>query len=500
MLDKKVKKFFFRPFLIVSINVFLFSIFFTPVWAQVDFQNEIQKLTATPAIGGARFGHSLAISGDVAIIGASRSNKAYIFRRNGDTWEQEAILVPTIPQSSMFFGYAVDIDGDVSVVAGPFYSDAAVQEGAAWVFRRVGGTWDNGTFITIPIPVNWSNFGISLAVSGNIVLVGAFKDTVQSLFWAGAVYPFHYNGTTWEHKPVLTAQEPHAFAQFGNSVDLDGTVAVIGAWDDLEHGAAYVFEFDGNHWQEKQKITHIEMGSKNLFGASVAIDGNLMVVGAPWSDDIGPSFGAAYVYHFNGTWWEEETPLYAWESASDRRWFDSFGASVAISGNVVIIGAYDYGQFMGEQGRVGGQGAAYVYHWDGNGWIDDVILLASDGDHGIEDESGINGDRFGASVSISGDVGFVGAYREDAACGNYSKCDSGAVYVFGLTPGNSNPCPTDLNDDGHVSAGDLALLLGAWGTPGCGGISPCASDLNGDGAVSASDLSSLLNVWGFVCP
>jgi len=170
----------------------------------------------------------------------------------------------------------------------------------------------------------------------------------------------------------------------------------------------------------------------------------------------------------------------------------------------VIIGAYDYGHFMDEfrglEERVGGQGAAYVYYKDGNTWINDTILLASDGDHGVTGAGQNYGDRFGLSVSIDGEIGFIGAPTEDAACGNDPTCNSGAVYVFALTPGNSNPCPADLNDDGHVSAGDLALLLGAWGTPGCGGISPCASDLSGDGAVSASDLSSLLNVWGFVCP
>jgi len=486
-------------FLWGSSFLFFFMIFFSPVWAQVSFQNEIQKLTATPTNRRQWFGYATAISGDVAIIGGNDSDKPYVFRRIAGTWQQEAELVPTIQQDSRIFGYAVDIDGDVAVVGDRVYADTTYQEGAAWVFRRVNGTWDNGTFITSPSPLHMANFGFSVAVSGNIVLVGAYKDKVQGLSEAGAVYAYHYNGSTWEYK-LLTAQDASESARFGISVDLDGTVAVIGAHADLQQGAAYVFEYEDNIWQQKQKITPNEIDDSDYFGRAVAIDGNLMVVSAPGSDDIGNYFGAAYVFGFNGTTWEEEASLYSWYSASDRRYQDGFGEAVAISGNVVVIGAYDYGQFMGEGIRVSGQGAAYVYKKDGNDWVNDNILLASDGDHGIESLDMNDGDQFGASVSLDGDTCFIGAKREDAGCDNDSTCNSGAVYVFALTPGNSNPCPTDLNDDGHVSAGDLALLLGAWGTPGCGGISPCASDLNGDGAVSASDLSSLLNVWGFVCP
>jgi hypothetical protein len=285
----------------------------------------VAKLTASDAGDGDRFGYSVSISDDTIVVGAPWEQgsagydrgSAYIFTRNeggADNWGQVAKLLASDEQSYAYFGYSVAISGD-TVVVGAFRDGASDSErGAAYVFaRNEGGTADNwGEVIklTASDAANGDRFGNAVAISGDTIVVGAY----------------------WE----------------------DG-------WMMDDRGAAYVFERneDGaDNWGEVKKLLASDMVAGDEFGKSVAISVDTVVVGADMEDAGGyiPNRGVAYIFERNeegSDTWGQVTKL----TASGAAMNDYFGHSVSISDDTVIVGAY---------GKKGGpfspnQGAAYVF-------------------------------------------------------------------------------------------------------------------------------------------
>ena len=155
------------------------------------------------------------------------------------------------------------------------------------------------------------------------------------------------------------------------------------------------------------KLTASDGTAYDFFGNSVSISDDTAVVGAVEDDDKGVDSGSAYVFRYNGSAWVQEAKL----TASDGEADDYFGVSVSISGDMVVVGAY------GDDGVPANSGSAYIFRYDGNNWVEEAILTASDG---------AEGDLFGYSVSISGDTVVVGAVFGD----DNSVTDSGSAYVF----------------------------------------------------------------------
>jgi hypothetical protein len=157
-----------------------------------------------------------------------------------------------------------------------------------------------------------------------------------------------------------------AFDHFGSAIAISGDTLVVGAPDDdlpggLHEGSAYVFVRSGNGWIEQQKLRASDPAAGALFGASVAIQGDTLVVGAP---DPGLSSGAAYVFVRSGSTWVEQQKLAGFGG--------DFGDSVALWGNSLVVGAW--GEFVG--------GAAYVFVRSGTVWTQQQRLVAFDGSQG----------------------------------------------------------------------------------------------------------------------
>ncbi len=214
----------------------------------------------------------------------------------------------------------------------------------------------------------------------------------------------------------LTASDAAAHDVYGESVSIDGNTIVVGADEDdcaagFGCGSAYVYRFNGLTWVEEQKLTASDGAPDDRFGVAVSADGVVAVVGAPTRDcPAGPNCGSAYIYRFNGSTWVEEQHL----TASDAADQDQFGASVSVSADTSIIGAPSKDCSAGI-----GCGAAYVYHFDGSVWVQQAEVTASDA---------APDDAFGNSVSISGNTAVVGAYRSACAAGD--GCGSAYVYRF----------------------------------------------------------------------
>ncbi len=319
------------------------------------------KLTASGGAANDQFGASVAISGDTVVVGAPAANvnettsgAVYIFVRSGTTWTQQAKLMAMNSAAFGSFGRSVAIDGNTVVVGAP--SDPFnVFLGTAYVFERSGTTWTRQAILTPRAEEAFVTFGVSVAIDGDTVVVGAdFENTAGPNFGKGAAYVFMRSGTTWPVQAKLMASDGAVLDLFGSSVAIDGDTVVVGAIGadippNENQGAAYVFVRDATTWTQQQKLTASDGAANDQFGSSVTTSGDTVVVGAPFDDSFR---GSAYVFARSGTTWSEQQKL----TASDGAASDQFGFSVATSGVTVMIGAVGAGISPSFD-----QGAAYVF-------------------------------------------------------------------------------------------------------------------------------------------
>jgi len=195
---------------------------------------------------------------------------------------------------------------------------------------------------------------------------------------------------------------------FGANVSLSGDVALVGAWreDACGHdsGSAYVYRREGSDWVEETKLTASDGAADDHFG-TVSLFGDTALVGSKRDDDNGTDSGSAYVFRYNGSGWVEEAKL----TASDGAANDYFGGG-SLFGDTALVGA------SGDDDHGTDSGSAYVFRFDGSGWVEEAKLTASDG---------TAGDSFGSRVSLSGDTALIGAMNDDD-----HGTDSGSAYVF----------------------------------------------------------------------
>ena len=430
-------------------------------------------LRASDAQTSDEFGYTVAIDGDTAIVGAqyenggtgnpiSWSGAAYVFERIGSTWIEQAILRASDAQPGDRFGYSVAISGDTAIVGAPYEwggaGDSASESGAVYVFVRSGTTWTEQQILRASNAQANDYFGWSVSVSGDSTIVGAYKEdgATDTLSGSGAAYVFTRSAGTWTEQQILRASNAQSDDEFGHSVAIDGDTAIVGApkedgaTDTLaQSGAAYVFVRSGTTWTEQQILRASDAQADDLFGWSVAISGDTAIVGAYHEDggatDPKSDSGAAYVFTRSGTTWTEQQIL----RASDAQDNDAFGYSVAIDGDTAIVGA------PSEDGGVGNplsdSGAAYVFTRSGSTWTEQAILRASDAQ---------GSDNFGWSVSISSDTALIGAYKEDGGAFD-TLPDSGAAYIFQREAGG--PFSGSLSSgtgNMSITAADVELIDG----------------------------------------
>lgn len=375
-----------------------------------------QKFSANDGSSFDKFGEAVAISGDFAIVGAfgdngnsESSGAAFIHTYNGSSWAQTQKLIASDSASLSNFGQSVAISGDYVIVGAYGDNGNGSSSGAAYIFHYNGTSWVEMQKITANDGASWNKFGQSVAISGDTAIIGAYGDNDNGES-AGAAYIFHFNGNTWEQSQKLTAFDGAAWDQFGQAVSISGDYAVIGAYGDSDNGplsgSAYIFYFNGSIWTQYQKLIANDGSPWDHFGQSVSISANVTIVGAYKDDDKGKLSGAAYVFFNDGSNWLFEQKL----TASDGVASDFFGHSVSIYGDYAIVGAYG----NDDNGIL--SGSAYIFYFDGNSWIQIKKLTANDASAS---------DYFGKSVSIYGDHAFVGAYGDNV----YGE-SSGSTYLY----------------------------------------------------------------------
>ncbi len=475
--------------------VFVRTAGYTNAWG------EVKKLIASDSEANDHFGCSVAIAGDVAVVGAYSEDvggvsagAAYVFERNmGGTnnWGEVKKLMASDAEGDDYFGHSVAVAGDVAVIGAFSKNNSA---GAVYIFERnAGGTnnWGEVKKLTASNSQSDYYFGRSVAIAGDVVIAGSYGESSGG-FLAGAAYIFERNAygiNNWGEVKKLIVSDADEYDKFGCSVAVDGDVVVVGALLEdagfFDAGAAYVFKRNAggiNAWGEIKKITASDPDGSNYFGQSVAVAGDVAVIGSSGDDSCGANAGAAYI-----------TPVFcqtknfietAKKTASDAEAYDYLGYSVAVAGDVAVVGAY--------QENAGGSkaGAAYIFERNAGGinvWGEVKKLIASDAE---------SDDWFGKSVAVWGDVVVVGAEGEDSGGSN-----SGAAYIFERNAGGINAwgevkkltaSNTQATNNFGVSAavwGDVVVIGANW--EGSGGFKAGAAyifERNEEG----------INAWGEV--
>ncbi len=462
-------------------------------------------LKASNTGAGDWFGWSVAISGDTVVVGAyledsnatgvngnqtddsaSNAGAAYVFVRSGSSWVQQAYLKASNTELADGFGFSVAVSGDTAVigankeasnatgVGGNQADNSAIGSGAAYVFTRSGSTWTQQAYLKASNSETNDRFGISVAVSGDTVVIGADGEDSNatgvggnqadnSALGSGAAYVFKRSGSTWVQQAYLKASNTGEYDLFGWSVAVSGDTVVIGAYgessnatgvggnqvDDIGFGsgAAYVFVRSGSTWVQQAYLKASNTGEYDRFGISVALSGDTVVIGADGersnatavggnqADNSAIGSGAAYVCKRSGSTWTQQADL----NASNTGAQDQFGWCVAVSGDTAVVGAYmEESKATGVNGNqtdnsVSNPGAAYVFVRSGSTWSQQAYLKASNtGAH----------DQFGISVAVSGDTVVIGAPLEDSSATgvNGTQADNGnnnygSAYIFtGLGP------------------------------------------------------------------
>ncbi len=305
------------------------------------------KLTASDGAASDNFGWSVSISGDYAIVGAYGnddnglgSGSAYIFNRVGTTWTQQAKLTASDGAAADQFGFSVSISGDYAIVGAYLNDDNGSNSGSAYIFNRSGSLWSIQAKLTASDGAADDFFGYKVSISGDDAIVGAYENDDNGSR-SGSAYIFNRSGSTWTQQAKLTASDAAEADEFGVSVSISGDYAIVGAYVDDDDGSgsgsAYIFNRSGSIWTQQAKLTALDGAAFDFFGVSVSISGDYAIVGAYGNDDYGSSSGSAYIFNRVGTIWTQQAKL----TASDGAAFDNFGWSVAISSDYVIVGAPD---------------------------------------------------------------------------------------------------------------------------------------------------------------
>ena len=221
------------------------------------------------------------------------------------------------------FGLAVAVQGNIAVVGAPNEASAGFGTGAAYVFEKTTTGWQLHQKLVAHDPSPSSFFGTSVAIDGDRIVVGAYGDPNVDV-GAGAAYVFVRAGTQWTPEAKLIGSENSAFDSFGISVAIKGDRIVCGAFgnsdfNQTEVGSAYVFRRVEGLWLQEQELTANDGASSARFGLSVAMNEDTIAVGADGDSELGFFSGAVYVFTFDGSNWTQQQKLHAHDPGRARR-------------------------------------------------------------------------------------------------------------------------------------------------------------------------------------
>ena len=351
------------------------------------------------------------------------------------------------PAGAGEFGHSVAVSGNTAVVGAPFTSvGSQTAAGTVYIYTKRSTGWRTQPIATLDDPPGLANdnFGISVAISGNTIVVGASGLSLPPGD-AGAVYVYTKGAEGWPTAPTVTLPNPHASGgpentdMFGISVAISGGTIVVGAPGDNSPSAAYIYAEGSAGWPTAPTVTLPVPGavSDDLFGAWTAVSGGTVVIGAPGASK---SLGAAYIYTRGTAGWPTNPSV---SLANPRAPHGTgFGTSVAVAGRTILVGAHRYG--------TPGEGPVYIYTEGTAGWPTSPIVKLQDplpGSH----------DGFGDAVAVSGGITVLGAFN---ATTSHSGLAPGRAWIYGRATAGWPKSPTVTLDPSGVGFGNAVGVQG----------------------------------------
>ena len=440
----------------MSFNAFLFLFFYVVNVKFVFGQTTLTK--PTPLLSDDQFGVTIAISDTMIIVGVpadngpshnmANSGTVYVYTLVGSDWGTPVELRPTQLLANDVYGLRV-ATSDTTVVVSAMLDDGLISAntvtngGIIYVYNFTG-SWGLPTELRPTQLLAGDQFGYDIAISGNRIVVSSpFDDgllSADTLTDGGIVYVYTWSGSSWGTPVELRPPQLVASDNFGFSVALKGDRLAVSAYLDdgllsaftlRNTGIVYVYNWNGTSWGTPEELRPPQLVMDDTFGTDVAFSksGNVLVISAPEDDGLltANSFtngGIVYVYRWNGTSWGTPTEL----RSPNIRSFDSFGHSIDINENQIVVGArLDDGLLTAN--TIADGGMLYLFSWDGTSWGTPFEMRPTD----LE----IN-DNFGNSVAISDSYIAVGAVY-----GTYSGLtDSGKVYLYSAPTRSPTLFPT----------------------------------------------------------
>lgn len=367
-----------------------------------------------------------------------------------------------VNDATTYFGHSVAIDKNLAIVGdydGGYYRSDKI--GHAYIFSKEHNEWRLDSRIKVLDLKTFECFGCSVGINGTdkIAIVGAYYAQNLNKQTVGAAYIFQLEGEIWQQKQRLQPLDLQLDAGFGSAVAIKGNLAVVGAPQGTRGGtrkvgSAYLFSLEGDNWEKVQKLQAPDMGGGDRFGCSVALDETAVIVGSNGADGYRKNdTGSAYIFQLTdgiSTGWQKLQP-------ADLRGGEWFGCSVAIAGDWAIVGACN----ANVSGKIQA-GAAYIFQFYSGQWKLYQKIQPQEEPQAYA--------RFGCSVAIGDGVAVVGAPYADAP----GSKEAGAVYLFQFEKGEWEQKqvfqPQDLNNSDEwgrsVAYSDDTAVAGTRGWPG----------------------------------
>ncbi|MDZ8262871.1 LamG-like jellyroll fold domain-containing protein [Nostoc sp. ChiQUE01b] len=391
---------------------------------QNDWQ-QLQKLQPADLKSESYFGEETALSGEWAIAGARKADRAdiqdagiaYIFQLQNQMWLQKQQLQPNDTRVGDQFGSAVAMSQQWAIIGARKADYGIIKDaGAAYIYQLADGIWQQKQKLQPPdLNVN-SSFGKGIAIKGNWAIIGASHAKSTTIQDAGAAYVFYLENGVWQQKQKLQPEDLGVNQCFGNVIAMTSEWAIIGGGDRYTSasikrpGGAYIYHLENGVWQQKQKLNSPRPGINDLFGYSVAISGEYAFVGAvntPITNILGT--GSVYIYKLIEGVWQPQQLL----QPSQPKYCAFFGATVAIANDIAVIGST-----RADSSKLKATGDAHIFKLEKGVWQLKEKLQPTD----LHYES-----YFGFSTPTDREWIFT-----TAAWANTSTAKRvGAVYVFG---------------------------------------------------------------------
>ncbi len=356
------------------------------------------RITAMAASGQRLFLGSDTLQGDDGI----KTGGVAVFEKINLHWEQVQLIKPDELKASDYFGAQLHADGDRAVISAIGDSEHGKFSGAVYVFDRTPEHWQLTQKIANPMD---GSFGSSVHLAGDLLAIGAVGADNNGVA-TGAVHIYRWDGFVWLPEQTLYPENANDHDRFGATLAFNGQDLLIAAtdsnWTGNDSGVVYYYRENAGQWTFVQNLYGSLVGNDDHFGTDLAMAGNQAIIGVKNNN----SPGRAYLFELNNGLWGETQIL----SQSHNDFSSTYGEQVEMNSTHLLI-ADPRDDAHGKDA-----GAVFPHLPDNGSWIQSGSM---------EMENGANFDYFGWSISLSGDRALVGAYGDDD-----NGEESGAAYIL----------------------------------------------------------------------